>query len=540
MFTGLFLLLLPFKHGLTDLTWLIALRSLLVMTEQPRPTPSPRTSFTDNSSKDKEYNNPGLRQRGPARTATTTFAEDLNSTSVLRRNSTLSDSVSEARNSIRSSTDDLFLPRVSRRTNGVDLQEESHWQSAPLGLALFPAIAGVFFKNGSAVVTDITLLVLAAIFLNWSVRLPWYVLLSCISSFYLLTIFRDWYRSAQAVRQDKYYEAEEESDDDQATLGNTREKSPSNTETRKELHRASAIANAANRELQIHELAALASCFIFPMIGTWLLHTIRSKLSRPSEGLVSNYNLTIFLLASEIRPFAHLLRMVQARTLHLQRTVHSASHYEEDRIDASKIADLSKRLEELEIHIAEAAAARLSSEQSPQNQPESPKQENDKNQILVSQTTAEIQKAIQPEIDALNRAVRRYEKRTAVTSYETDSRFRDLETQVRDAVSLAAAAHRSGDRYRNRGFAFRLIEWIYAAMLIPVQILMSLTALPFRVVTRCLDYLKGLTGKSTPSSSKRSKGKMPQNQASQSPRRFKKATQSLPDGTSLRPIREYS
>lgn len=512
------------------------------MTEQPRPTPSPRTSFTDNSSKDKEDNNSGLRQRGPARAATTTFAEDLNSTSVLRRNSTLSDSVSEARNSIRSSTDDLFLPRVSRRTNDVDLQEESHWQSAPLGLALFPAIAGLFFKNGGAVVTDITLLVLAAIFLNWSVRLPWYVLLSFLFSFHLLIIFRDWYRSAQAVRQDKYYEPEEESDDEQATSGNTREKSPSNTETRKESQRASAVANAANRELMIHELAALASCFIFPMIGTWLLHTIRSKLSRPSEGLVSNYNLTIFLLASEIRPFAHLLRMVQARTLHLQRTVHSASHYEEDRIDASKVADLSKRLEELEVHIAEAAAARLSSEQSPQSQPESPKQEIEKNQTIVSQTTTETRKAIQPEIDALNRAVRRYEKRTAVTSYETDTRFRDLETQVRDALSLAAAAHRSGDRHRNRGFVFRLVEWSYTAMLVPVHIFMSLTALPFRVVTRCWDYFKGFRGKpSSLSSLKRSKGKVPQNRASPPPRRFKKATQGLPDGTtSLKPIREHS
>jgi hypothetical protein len=30
------------------------------------------------------------------------------------------------------------------------------------------------FKDGSAVITDITLLALAAIFLNWAVRLPWY------------------------------------------------------------------------------------------------------------------------------------------------------------------------------------------------------------------------------------------------------------------------------------------------------------------------------------------------------------------------------
>lgn len=87
-----------------------------------------------------------------------------------RRNSTLSDSISEARNSIRSSTDDLFLPRVSN--HDVPL-EESHWHSTPLGLALLPAIAGIFFQNGSSTVTDVTLLVLAAIFLNWSVRLPW-------------------------------------------------------------------------------------------------------------------------------------------------------------------------------------------------------------------------------------------------------------------------------------------------------------------------------------------------------------------------------
>ena len=87
-----------------------------------------------------------------------------------RRNSTLSDSLSEARNSIRSSTDDLFLPRVSKDRDSL---EESHWHSSPLGLALLPAIAGIFFQNGSSIVTDVTLLVLAAIFLNWSVRLPW-------------------------------------------------------------------------------------------------------------------------------------------------------------------------------------------------------------------------------------------------------------------------------------------------------------------------------------------------------------------------------
>lgn len=143
------------------------------MSDRPGPSRSPHTQ-------DQSYSSPrvlspdftNLRHRGPARSAT--FAEGTTSNlQTQRRNSTLSDSVSEARHSIRSSTDDILFPRVAKGGD-VDLtNEESHWHSAPLGLALLPAIAGIFFQNGSAVVTDITLLVLAAIFLNWSVRLPW-------------------------------------------------------------------------------------------------------------------------------------------------------------------------------------------------------------------------------------------------------------------------------------------------------------------------------------------------------------------------------
>lgn len=362
---------------------------------------------------------------------------------------------------------------------------------------------------------------------------------------------RDWYHSAQAVRQqDKYYDAtdvqpELESDDDHAaTTEETHKPSPEKVE--KKQQRASSIASAASEELQIHELVALASCFIFPMIGTWLLHTIRSKLSRPSEGLVSNYNLTIFLLAAEIRPFAHLLRMVQARTLHLQRTV-SSSSYVEDKIDASKVADLSKRLEELETHVAEAAAERLSAdpsnaEQSSSSQP----QEEQDNQVqsLVSQASTEIRKNIQPEIDALNRAVRRYEKRTAVSSFETDTRFQALEAQVRDAVSLADAAQRP-NKIKRRGFMSVFLNWVYAVTFVPVQIFLTLTGLPCRVVTRCLEYCrffftrKPVTSSSSPT--ERSKGKKPQDRVSPSPRRFKKVSQQVPtDGTGLKTIREYS
>lgn len=262
---------------------------------------------------------------------------------------------------------------------------------------------------------------------------------------------------------------------------------------------ASAEANAI-KELQIHELSALASCFIFPMIGTWLLHGIRSSLSRPSEGLVSNYNLTIFLLASEIRPFAHLLKLVQARTLHLQRIV-SAS--EQHHIDPDKVQDLSKRLEELEAHVAEAAASRLSPESSAQSPGESPDVPS-----LVTQAVLEARHAVQPDIEALNRAVRRYEKRTALATLQSDTRFQQLEAQTRDAIALAAAAQRSAASQRS-SYAFILIDWACACVVIPAQLAISILNLPGKAVGRCYISLQRMLGLSRPVKSRyrNSKGK---------------------------------
>ena len=114
-----------------------------------------------------------LRQRPLGRAAT--FG-DITSPRKNRRGSLLSvsESVDEAQKSLRSSTDDLLLPKV--RGSGLETHHEpSHWHSAPLALALLPAVGGLLFQNGGAIVTDVTLLVLAAVFLNWSVRVPWLV-----------------------------------------------------------------------------------------------------------------------------------------------------------------------------------------------------------------------------------------------------------------------------------------------------------------------------------------------------------------------------
>jgi hypothetical protein len=265
------------------------------------------------------------------------------------------------------------------------------------------------------------------------------------------------------------------------------------------------LSTAAIRELQIHELAALASCFLFPLIGTWILHHIRSNLSRPSEGLVSNYNLTIFLLAAEIRPFAHLLKMVQARTLHLQRIVdssHDADVDDADKIDPARITDLSKRLEELEVHIAETAAARLSNPNSDPTNPDSPheptspfsKETQESCQSLITTATS----SFQSDIDALTRAVRKYEKRTSLMAHETEKRLQFLESKAREALTLAAAVQQQSlaeeeVKKKRRGRALSAsaaslvivaVEWASTAVFLPLTIGASLVSLPVLAARR--------------------------------------------------------
>ena len=145
-----------------------------------------------------------------------------------------------------------------------------------------------------------------------------------------------------------------------------------------------------------------------------------------------SYNLTIFLLASELRPFSHLLKMIQARTLHLQRIVATNPHSPSDSISSSALQDLQSRLAELENHVADTTSNGSSSKSAP------------------SDLTTQIRKNIQPDLEALNRAVRRYEKRATLLTMQTESRLQELEKRMGDAITLAAAAERSAQSNRQR------------------------------------------------------------------------------------------
>lgn len=404
--------------------------------------------------------------------------------------------------------------------------ETTGWHSAPLAFALLPALGGLLFQNGSAVVTDVMLLGLAGIFLNWSVRVPWYVFFFYqfiievgdkfdaqfrVGRIADVLVYRDWYHSARGLRvnEETYNDSsiidDEESDNEgnplaasAASLSSVPEDPSSDSPIpptaprhahSKPHHHAS---ESATTELYTHELLALLACFLSPLLGAYLLHTIRSSLSRPSEGLVNNYNLTIFLMASEMRPLSHLVKLIQARTLHLQRVVATNPYLQPPAGDASRgnsgadVPALLRRVQDLESTMSTVATSSALKATTSAEGGASSADASSSNKRDYALAVAEVRKTLQPELDALNRAVRRYEKRATLQTMQNEARLRELEGRVGDAVSLAAAATRGrGGVFGGSGFAVEksflsiLVEW---CIVWPLQGLLAVMSLPFKMV----------------------------------------------------------
>ncbi|KAL2015983.1 hypothetical protein VTK56DRAFT_4472 [Thermocarpiscus australiensis] len=335
----------------------------------------------------------------------------------------------------------------------------SWWSWLPLAFAVLPPVGGLFFRNGSLIVTDIILLVLAAIFLHWSVTAPW-----------------KWYESAQQIRmgEEAILEVALEGDSDgEEGAGGDGGTAPSETARAERLR----LAEAARSKLRTHEVMALATCFLAPAASTYLMYWVRNILSRPSEGLVSDFNLTIFFLAAEVSPLSHSIKLLLSHTLHLQRVVHS-DPYKQVRVTPAQWQEMNSRLEQLETRLLSHEAASSGA----RNGSESAQQAKQMHANLVQ----DVRKAIQPEIDALNRAVRRYERKARLLALQTDSRLRDLGTRVDDAISLSAVV--AGKHAGHWSVLAWLLDSVVYCLALPLQLVLSL-------VLRFLRWVSWLFGR---------------------------------------------
>lgn len=264
------------------------------------------------------------------------------------------------------------------------------------------------------------------------------------------------------IEEEEDDEEEEGSDDKQKKTASGKVKKPSkdsSTPKTKEGKRN----KAAVKELQVQEVLALLLCFIGPVIGAYMLHIIRGYLtSEVGHQLVSDLHLSLFVLGAELRPLRHAMKLMHARTLFLQRTVQQDQQQSTEKIDLDVVRELSKRLDELEATSTSDAA----------------KSSLDQAALTPQDNSEQFRKAhstLQTQIDALNRAVRRYEKRATAQTMQTEARLQELEVRLREALSLAAVAAAYSQK---PGIAAKLLEYTAALLLLPLKFLRAATVYP--------------------------------------------------------------
>lgn len=410
----------------------------------------PPPTTTGNAYNAPSSSNP-LRQRFPQRQSSNSSLRSTPSELPRRRSSILSySSLEDATNSF---ADDFINPASAKKLRKQKEEEDSNWHSTPLVFAILPAVAGLLFNNGSAFVTDVLLLGFAALFMNWSIRIP-----------------RDWYYAAQATLRDVEPDVtffDDPLDTEDSLNGSSedlpKEKAEAGESSEAEL-RDEEKRQHATLELRKQELFALFATFTFPAVAAYLLHVIRAQLSRPSTGLVSDYNLCIFLLAAEFWPCRQVARLVSARTLHLQRTVAELDDDSESPLNKESMASLTVRIAELEARVADQSLAPNTSTAQKAD---------------VTDLATEIRKRYEPRLEGLERAVRRYEKRSTTMAMVTEQRLHNLEVRMQDALSLAAAAaHHSQERTT----ISKTLSFLTSLVTAPVKLMVSLCLWPLRVI----------------------------------------------------------
>jgi hypothetical protein len=101
----------------------------------------------------------------------------------------------------------------------------------------------------------------------------------------------------------------------------------------------------------------------------------------------------------------------------------------------------------------------------------------------------EYRKTVQPELDALNRAMRRYEKKLTLLASQTDNRIEYVEYRLNDAVALAAVASKNSHSW---GLAGWLAGRTATVLMLPIQAAATVVTFPIRTASTLFRW-KGQT-----------------------------------------------
>jgi hypothetical protein len=418
-----------------------------------------------------------LRQRMLNRASTIAEGARPASPKQPRRRSSLLSNLSDSNHALRPSSSSDNLRRASRSYDMDKLtssDESTWWHSTPILIAVVPAVAALYHPHGGTFATDIVLLLLGAWFMHKCYTVPW-----------------DWYHDAQQrqyvhaselVHDDTLYEEDE--DGTTASPGTPDSALDSAEETKSPAKSIpptlDPVHEAARQELRRTEMLAFTACFLGPVLGAYLLHTIRSQFTHESQDrIVTDMNLTICVLLAEMRPISRLIKMNKERTLHLQRVVSQDPH---DQSNDTNAQALAQRLAALETHLEGPTS---------------------KSNVDVTQITSQVRLNVQRQVDELHRTVRAYEKKLLAMTIQNEARFQEIETRMKDTLSLAAAAARSGQKPGVVSMALSFIASVFAYGL---QFTWDVATYPIHIANVFVGMVKSSFSKDTQNTKKRVKG----------------------------------
>jgi hypothetical protein len=159
------------------------------------------------------------------------------------------------------------------------------------------------------------------------------------------------------------------------------------------------------------------------------------------------------------------MKMQEERMFHLQRIVKSDPRELVNTSDAQAIA---QRLSELEDRMSGPTTG---------------------NDIETTRVAAEVRQSIQTQLDAITRAIRRYEKKSAAQTIQIEARFHEVDARLKDALSLAAAAARTGQRPGIISMAF---TWMLNLVNNALQIAWDVAFYPLRTALAATVTIKSL------------------------------------------------
>ncbi len=173
--------------------------------------------------------------------------------------------------------------------------------------------------------------------------------------------------------------------------------------------------------------------------------------------------------------------MKKKKILHLQRIVQLDPR---ERIKPTDAKQLSQRLAEIEAQLEKPSA---------------------NGEMDIMKLSADVRQSMQLQLDALNRAVRRYEKRHMAQSIQIEARFQEIDLRLKDTLSLAAAAARTGQR---PGIISMTISWITSIINYVLLTIWSIVTYPFRTATAAIRLVKSLFVKEERQPRQRRKGQV--------------------------------